>query len=131
MFSSILLNLLIEWIILNTNFKNDKIEIKVNVVSEKILQMKACKGKCPIVAFYDKNEGIFISNLNFKDNYCNQSILIHEIIHVFQDYEKKELNFAFREKEAYEIQNKFLLQKSEKEGFLRPLNVKVCRSIQK
>ncbi len=37
---------------------------------------------------------------------------------------------VFKEKEAYEIQNKFLINESLKNGYFEQLNVKKCRSIQ-
>ena len=65
--------------------------------------------------------------MKFKNNLCNQSILLHEIIHALQ--ENKKMGNAFKEQEAYEIQNNFLMQKSSEDN-LNILSVRRCRSIQ-
>ena len=72
---------------------------------------------------------IYIAKLDF-DNLCNQSILLHEMIHVFQFQSGNEIQNIFKEKEAYEIQNKFLINESLKNDFIQKLNVKKCRSMQ-
>ena len=73
--------------------------------------------------------GILISELDFE-NICNQSILLHEIIHALQYLNESNLEGAFKEKEAYQIQNKFLMEISIKEELIDPLNLKKCRSLQ-
>lgn len=62
---------------------------------------------------------------------CNQSILLHEMIHSFQSKYKPEMENVFREKEAYEYQNQFLDIISEENGLYEKLNVRKCRSNQK
>ena len=73
--------------------------------------------------------GILISKLDYED-ICNQSILLHEIIHALQHLSDSDLLDAFKEKEAYQIQNKFLMEISIKEELIDPLNLKKCRSLQ-
>tara|TARA_B100000989_G_C19428224_1_gene421781 strand:- start:524 stop:934 length:411 start_codon:yes stop_codon:yes gene_type:complete len=124
-----LLPFLVKWLVANSDYKDNKLNLKVNIVSVQEVQEKACAGKCPIIAFYDKNKGIFIKDMDFKD-LCNQSILLHEIVHAFQDHETKNLTYPFREKEAYEIQNKFLENISKEKNFYEILSIKKCRSIQ-
>ena len=122
MLKLVTINILLSWISLNTNYDTRKFDIKILLVSKKEIQEKACGGKCPVIAFLKKNEGIYITKMNFEKNLCNQSILLHEMIHFFQD--SKMLN-AFREKEAYQLQNKFLEENSNKK-----LNLRVCRRLQ-
>lgn len=129
MFLEYLLSFLVKWLVTNSDYKDNELDLKVNIVSAQEVQEKACAGKCPIVAFYDKNKGIFIKDMDFND-LCNQSILLHEIVHAFQDHEKKYLTYPFREKEAYEIQNKFLENISKEKNFYEILSIKKCRSIQ-
>ena len=81
------------------------------------------------MAFFEPQQGILITKLDFN-NLCNQSVLLHEIIHSFQYLSGSEIQDVFKEKEAYEIQNKFLMQLSEKKGLVDLLNVKKCRSLQ-
>ena len=52
------------------------------------------------------------------------------MIHVFQYQSGNEMQNVFREKEAYEIQNKFLINESLKNDFIKQLNLKKCRSMQ-
>ena len=63
-------------------------------------------------------------------NLLHQSILLHEIIHALQHLSDSNLLDAFKEKEAYQIQNKFLMKISIQEELIDPLNLKKCRSLQ-
>ncbi len=119
---------LLNWIELNTRYNTKNFKTKIVEVSKKEIQRIACGGKCPIIAFYKPEEAIYISKMNFEKNYCNQSILLHEMIHVLQS---KKIENVFKEKEAYLLQNKFLLEKSDSENLHFKLNVRKCRSIQK
>ena len=122
-----ILKFLLTWISINTNYDTSKFDFPVNIVRPRVIQDMVCGGKCPVTAFFSENKGIFISDMNFKD-ICNQSILLHEIIHSFQvDSDMEEV---FKEKEAYELQNKFLEELSLKNDMIKILNVKKCRSNQ-
>lgn len=125
MLTDLLVSFLLTWIDNNTSYDAKKFNIKIIQLSETKIQKLACKGKCPVIAFYKKNEAIYITKMNFENNLCNQSILIHEMIHFFQDDLKMEN--VFREKEAYEIQNKFLINESNENNSLEELNIKKCR----
>ena len=120
---------LLEWITVNTHYDAGMFNFEVIELSENELQILACGGKCPVIAFFRPEMGILISKLDFAD-VCNQSILLHEIIHALQYLNESNLVDAFREKEAYQIQNKFLMEISIKEELIDPLNLKKCRSLQ-
>ena len=124
-----IISFLLEWITINTHYDASIFNFEVIELSESELQILACGGKCPVIAFFRPEMGILISKLNFED-VCNQSILLHEIIHALQYLNESNLVDAFREKEAYHIQNKFLMEISIKEELIDPLNLKKCRSIQ-
>ena len=128
MLTAAIISSLLNWIELNTRYNTKNFKTKIVEVSKKEIQRIACGGKCPIIAFYKPEEAIYISKMNFEKNYCNQSILLHEMIHVFQS---KKIENVFKEKEAYLLQNKFLLEKSDSENLHLNLNVRKCRSIQK
>ena len=128
MLTAAIISSLLNWIELNTHYNTKNFKTKIVEVSKKEIQKIACGGKCPIIAFYKPEEAIYISKMNFEKNYCNQSILLHEMIHVFQS---KKIENVFKEKEAYLLQNKFLLEKSDSENLHFKLNVRKCRSIQK
>ena len=121
--------LLLDWITVNTHYDAGMFNFEVIELSESELQILACGGKCPVIAFFKPEMGILISKLDFGD-LCNQSILLHEIIHALQYLSESNLVDAFKEKEAYQIQNKFLMEISIKEELIDPLNLKKCRSIQ-
>ena len=120
---------LLEWITVNTHYDAGMFNFEVIELSESELQILACGGKCPVIAFFEPEMGILISKLDYED-ICNQSILLHEIIHALQHLSDSNLLDAFKEKEAYQIQNKFLMEISIKEELIDPLNLKKCRSLQ-
>ena len=122
-----LIYILLQWISINTNYDISKFDFPINVVEPKVIQDMVCGGKCPEIAFFSDEHGIFISNSDYNDP-CNQSILLHEIIHSFQSDLK--IENAFKEKEAYELQNKFLEELSIKNDMIDILNIKKCRSKQ-
>ena len=122
-----IIQFLLEWITVNTHYDASVFNFKVIELSSSELQTLACGGKCPIVAFFKPEVGILISKLDLE-NLCNQSILLHEIIHAFQSDLK--IENAFKEKEAYELQNKFLEELSIKNDMIDILNIKKCRSKQ-
>ncbi len=122
-----LISFLLHWISINTNFDVSKFDFPVNIVEDAVIQKMACGGKCPIVAFFSEKDGIFLSKIDLN-SLCGQSILLHEMVHAFQtDYTMQPV---FKEKEAYEIQNKFLEDLSTKNGMISILNIKKCRSSQ-
>ena len=83
----------------------------------------------PNPSFFSPPNIIYIAKLDFND-LCNQSILLHEMIHVFQHQSGNEMQNVFRENEAYQIQNKFLMDESLKAESYRPVEFKKCRSMQ-
>jgi len=120
---------ILEWITANTHYDASIFNFEIIELSESELQTLACGGKCPVIAFFKPEMGILISKLGFED-ICNQSILLHEIIHALQYLSELNLLDAFREKEAYQIQSKFLMEISIKEELIDSLNLKKCRSLQ-
>tara|TARA_B100000963_G_C22037968_1_gene414137 strand:+ start:47 stop:448 length:402 start_codon:yes stop_codon:yes gene_type:complete len=120
---------LLEWITVNTHYDAVIFNFEVIELSESELQTLVCGGKCPIIAFFKPEMGILISKLDFED-ICNQSILLHEIIHALQYLSESNMVDAFKEKEAYQIQNKFLMEVSIEKELIDPLNLKKCRSLQ-
>ena len=127
MISKKLITFLLQWISLNTDYDTSKFDFKVSIVNPLELQLMVCGGKCPVVAFFSEEKGIFLSKMDL-DNYCNQSIVLHEIIHFFQT--DTQMEYVFKEKEAYELQNKFLEEISLKNDIIQILNVNKCRSNQ-
>ncbi len=123
-----LIAFLLQWMSINTNFDVSKFDFPVNIVEKSEIQRLVCGGKCPVVAFFSETDGIFLAEINL-DSLCGQSILLHEMVHAFQL--ELDMEPIFKEKEAYEIQNKFLEDLSIKNDMINILNVKKCRSIQR
>ena len=129
MLTNSLLQFILDWISTHTHYDSSVFNYKIIQLSKQEIQMMACKGKCPIIAFFKPEVGVLISKMDF-DNLCNQSVLLHEIIHALQYLNNIELQNIFKEKEAYDIQNKFLLDISKKQELIDYMNVKKCRSLQ-
>ncbi len=126
MVSKKLIIFLLQWISINTDYDVSKFDFRVKVMESSALQKIVCGGKCPILGFFSDEFGILLTEMNF-DNLCNQSILLHEMIHSLQD---DDIEVIFKEKEAYYLQNKFLEEFSLKNDIIEILNVKKCRSNQ-
>ena len=120
---------LISWINENTVYEGLLSNLEIVDLNLEELQYLACRGKCPILAFFSPPNIIYIAKLNFND-LCNQSILLHEMIHVFQHQSGNEMQNVFKEQEAYQIQNKFLMDESFEVERVEQLNLKKCRSMQ-
>ena len=126
MISKKLITFLLQWISLNTDYDASKFDFRLKIIESSELQQIVCGGKCPVLGFFSKEYGILLVEMNFE-NICNQSILLHEMIHSFQE---RSLENVFKEKEAYYLQNKFLEEFSLKNDIIETLNVKKCRSNQ-
>ena len=124
-----LLIFLLDWISSNTNYDKAKFDTKITQLNDNDFEAIACRGKCPVLAFYFEEKGIFIRKLDFND-LCNQSILLHEMIHSFQSQKAVKMSFALKELEAYKIQNTFLLDRSEQLNYSEYLSLRKCRSNQ-
>ena len=124
-----LIFILLIWISNNTDYHISKFDYSVNIIEKKIIEEKACNGKCPIIAYFDPNEGILIAKGDLNDP-CHQSILLHEMIHALQFSSNINIENTFKEMEAYSLQNLYLNQISEQKDLLRTLNLKSCRSKQ-
>tara|TARA_B100001113_G_C20671550_1_gene432392 strand:+ start:140 stop:544 length:405 start_codon:yes stop_codon:yes gene_type:complete len=129
MFDPEIVKYLVSWINNNTDFNGALFNFDIIQLKAEEIQMMACRGKCPILAFFLPEKGIFVSDLDFN-HLCNKSILLHEIIHALQYVNGENLQDVFKEKEAYQIQNKFLIEESSNGESLQQLNLKKCRSIQ-
>ncbi len=129
MITDSLLQFILDWISINTHYDSSVFNYKIIQLSKQEIQMMACNGKCPIIAFFKPEVGVLISKMDF-DNLCNQSILLHEIIHALQHLNNFEIQNIFKEREAYNIQNKFLLDISKKQELIDYMNIKKCRSLQ-
>ena len=67
MILSNLILILLVWISINTEYDISKFEYSVNIKDKKIIEEQVCKGKCPIVAYFDIKEGIVIAEGKLDD----------------------------------------------------------------
>ena len=100
--------------------------ITVNKNSGKLFQ----KTSKSIISLLKKHHpDVLIAKGNLEEP-CYQSIILLEMIHALQFASNKNIENAFKELEAYSLQNLYLNQISEKKNLLRTLNLKSCRSKQ-
>ena len=52
-----------------------------------------------VLAFFHENKGIYLRKMDLE-NLCNQSVLLHEIIHSLQNLKEIKIENAFKEKET-------------------------------
>ena len=116
---------LLVWISLNTEYETSKFDFPVNVLKP-IVTRNCLWWEVSSCWFFFKGVWNFIVEMDLSD-ICNQSILLHEMIHALQN---DSVEIAFKEKEAYELQNKFLEELSLKNDMIEILNVNKCRSYQ-
>ena len=79
-----LTEILLFWISINTNYDTTKFDYEINEVSKDQLQNIAWKGRCPILAIFLPDKGIYYAKTDLK-NACSQSVILHEMIHGFQE----------------------------------------------
>lgn len=88
----------------------------VRFVSPQVIQERFCNGPCRVRAAYHVDEGVYIDErLDVVHNAFDRSILVHELVHHAQfrsglfDANLPECERVSRdEREAYEIQNRYL-----------------------
>lgn len=89
---------------------------EVHFVPQQTIQEKFCNGPCRVRAAYQPEMGVYIDErLDVVRNTYERSILVHELVHHLQatsglfDTAMSECERATRdEREAYEIQNRYL-----------------------
>lgn len=108
---------LILWISSNTEYLDVSVKPEIEFLKQTELAELACKRPCEILAYTPKGSKslIYLSEtINPEKNICDKGILLHELIHIFQN--KKNIYPDFDEKtrkhmmemEALVMQNRFL-----------------------
>ena len=91
MISEKLIIFLTSWIIENTEFDKKLDPPKFFSLTQNEMSDKACysSNNCKVKAYYIKNDGIyFIDELVPESKMCDQSIILHEMIHHYQKTQK-------------------------------------------
>ena len=87
-FNELILALML-WITSNTNYINPKLEPDVEFIEQRKLSEIACGNReCEIMAYTpsDPKYKIYLSNdLDPMNDVCDRGILLHELIHIFQE----------------------------------------------
>ncbi len=135
MVSKTLVSFITTWIISNTEFSEKVNPPDFFSLSKNEMSDKACysSDNCRVKAYYVKKEGIFFrDNLDPENNICDQSIILHEMIHHYQknanrsfDLDEKTL-WTLQERQALYYQNLFLISQKRKNGGKGPENVLQC-----
>jgi hypothetical protein len=87
-----------------------------HLVPKAVIQDLVCTRPCQIVAFYHPDFGVVVDeSLDLSSNLYHRSIVLHELVHHaqhaadrFGSVEGKCAKRALSEREAYEIQNRYL-----------------------
>ena len=135
MISKTLLFFLSTWIIENTEFKKKIENPNLYKLSQKEMADKACfsSDNCKVKAYYIKNDGIYyINDLIPEKKMCDQSIILHEMIHHYQKNSKRSFDldqrtlWTLQERQALYYQNLFLISQKRKNDNKGPENVLQC-----
>src|SRR5260221_277809 len=93
-----------------------KILPEINVIPHQEIEQRFCAGPCRVMAFYDPAQVVFIDDtLDIQSVLFARSILLREVVHHLQNVSgkfdaiaNKCTQFIFKQKAAYEIQNRYL-----------------------
>ena len=89
--NELLVSLLL-WITSNTEFKVVNFQPNLEFISQQELSDLVCEKPCEIMAYTPtdpKNKIFLVDTLKPLQNVCDRGILLHELIHVFQNYAGK------------------------------------------
>ena len=123
MISEKLLIFLTSWIIENTEFEKKIDPPNFYSLTKTEMSEKACysSDNCKVKAYYIKNDGIYyINDLIPEEEMCDQSIILHEMIHHYQKNSKRTFDldqrtlWTFQERQAIYYQNLFLISQKRK-----------------
>lgn len=135
MISKTLFIFLTTWIIDNTEFSKKLSSPNFFELTKSEMSDKACYSSknCKVKAYYIKNQGIyFLDELKPEDDVCDQSIILHELVHHYQKNSKKSTDldektlWTLQERQAIFYQNLFLIQQKAKNNQKGPENILQC-----
>lgn len=135
MISEKLLAFLTMWIIENTEFTKKIFAPQFIKLTIQEMSDKACfsSENCKVKAYYIKEGKIFyINNLKPEKMICDQSIILHELIHHYQKNSGKKIDldektlWTLQERQALYYQNLFLISQKRKNNNKGPENVIQC-----
>jgi len=113
-----LLNILMSWAVMLSPYSTPDVLPEIQYKPKSFFVESACKGntKCDIWGWYNDNGIVYLIDwMDVEDNnMIINSYLVHELVHYLQDINDNGgtscENINRREREAYYIQRKFLVQ---------------------
>ena len=120
-----LLVFLTAWILENTEFDKKVDNPEFYILNKQEMSDKACfsEENCRVKAYYIKDSGIYyINELDPLNDICDQSIILHELIHHYQKNRNKKMDldeqtlWTLQERQALYYQNLFLIHRKELTG---------------
>jgi hypothetical protein len=108
---------------------------EVHAVAAEVMQQKICGRPCPVKAFYHPEWGVYLDrDMDVFGDAFERSILLHELVHHLQRTSGKFHSVpgdCFRrnaeEREAYEIQNRYLSRQGVSKRALAVGRTQMCR----
>jgi len=135
MISEKLITLLTAFILNNTEFEKEITSPEFITLSKEEMSDKACfsSKNCKVKAYYVKEGKIFyIDSMSPESNICDQSIILHELVHHYQKNNGKKIDldektlWTLQERQALYYQNLFLISEKRKNNNKGPENVLQC-----
>ena len=126
---------LTSWIIDNTEFNKKINPPEFFRLTKDQMSEKACYSSenCKVKAYYVKESGIFfINDLKPEKDICDQSIILHEMIHHYQKNSKRSFDldektlWTLQERQALYYQNLFLISQKRLNNNKGPENILQC-----
>ncbi len=122
---------LLTWINLHGGYEVPDGAPVVALVPHATLEQMGCSGPCPILGWYSDTGVVYVDRaLALKTNVCARSILLHELVHFYQDRDGRFVEFdkttrwQMRELEAHELQTAFLAENGVRAGMARSFAVR-------
>jgi hypothetical protein len=108
---------LLGWVALLTGEPSPSALPRVERVPHAVLETLACGRPCPVLGLYAYGEVIYLDErLDPESDLFARSILVHELVHYVQERSGRYAEMdrcaaaALREREAYLVQNQYLLR---------------------
>lgn len=117
-----------------TGYPVPEVQPAIHRVEHAQLEAIACSNPCGVKALYVQGEGVFIDrSLDLEGDLTARSILLHELVHHIQgtsgrfDAVPACVGWYAREREAYAIQNRYLLRQGSTVNFHLSGGLRRCR----
>ena len=105
---------------IGANYEMPPYHPEIKFVDQKELSEMACERPCPVVGWYPTKNQIkgkeilyFLKNVDPVNNLCIRTILLHELVHFWQDYnnafsnsmDSEKVVFTYKERQATQLEH--------------------------